>query len=250
MGDMSEYRGLIVAGTLLACFAILGGAIPPTLYAAEDRHVLDPPDYFELGDLYYYTQTMIHYFNTTGGAVWWVDATYYFKDVDLGEWDVDLYYKLPNASGTYNFFLVHIHTEWWIIPSDHQLEWFNENKQSRGTNILISELLLDFGSDSSIDYTASCDHTTYYVQIAFDDTVYSDASDAWDHGQLAIFFGVRFDDVNTGYNAMNLIASILFFQMPDVHGAINLLLAIPMWIAIGYISIILILRAIDALPFT
>ena len=101
-----------------------------------------------------------------------------------------------------------------------------------------------------VNYKAECDHTAYYCQVAFDPAVYNNASDAWDHGQLGSFFGVRFDDTNTGFNAMNLIASILFFQMPEIHVAINLLIAVPIWIAIGYIALILILRAIDALPFT
>ncbi len=54
-----------------------------------------------------------------------------------------------------------------------------------------------------------------------------------------------------GWLAATITASALgYTQIHKGHVAINLLIAIPMWIAIGYISLILILRAIDALPFT
>jgi len=247
---MSEYKGLIAAGTLLASFAILALAIPVELYVSSTGRLIEPPDYFELGDLFYYSETALHYLNDTGGGLWALDNTYRAKDVDIGEWNIDLLYKRPNASGTYNIVLYHFHTEWIIFPASHNMEWFNENGASRGTNLLVNELHSDLDGDSQINYYAECDHTRYYLQIAFNSTIYANVTDAWDHGGVGVFFGVRFDDTNTGYNAMNLIASILFFQMPDVHWSINSLIAVPIWIAVGYISIILILRAIDALPFT
>lgn len=253
MGDMSEYKGLITAGTLLACFAILSMAIPTVLYAAEDRHVVTPPDYFNIGELYHYSDDVIRYLNLSGsqyldGIRW--PSGFYAQEADLGGWEVNIVYVYPNSTITYELRVIHMHREWIILRSDHYLEWTTSNGADRGESVTISELTTDLGGTSSVDYRASCDHFTLYSTVAYNDTLYSSISDAWDAGGIGVFFGISFDDQNTGFNAMNLIASILFFQMPEVHWAINLLLAIPMWIAIGYISLILILRAIDALPFT
>ena len=252
MGDMSEYKGLITAGTLLACFTILSMAIPASLYTAEEGRILAPPDYFDIGDLYYFTQTSNLLANLTGGTYvyWGTLYQYYMKDVNIGGWDIEWYYRYPNSTSDYEMRLLHIHSEWIWFPADHWMDWTNSQGVDRGDTLTYDELNADLAGTNQARYRVYCDHTTYYTYIGFNDTAYSDLEDAWDFGGVTAFFGVQFDDENTGFNAMNLIASILFFQMPEIHIAINLLIAIPIWIAIGYISLILILRAIDALPFT
>ena len=255
MGDMSEYKGLITAGTLLACFAILSMAIPASMYTVGNQRVLVPPDYFEIGDLYSYSGTAIVYMNGTLSGTGYPPGTWRQIEVldeggiDFGGWDIDFLYRYGEDPDL-RLGVAHMHTEWFgIVGADHGLTLYNDNGLSRGTTLEVAELESDM-SDATAEYRATCDHLTLYMIVAYNGTLYSSAEEAWDNEGLGVFFGIHFDDMNTGFNAMNLIASILFFSMPDVHIAINLLIAIPIWIAIGYISLILILRAIDALPFT
>lgn len=60
-------------------------------------------------------------------------------------------------------------------------------------------------------------------------------------------FNLRLAEVTVvGYSAegdwLTLIYQLLFLQLPDVHWFINALMAIPFWIAIGFIAITLISR--------
>lgn len=255
MGDMSEYRGLIVAGTLLGCFGILSMAIPASLYTAASMRILAPPDYFEIEDLYYFSSSTVVNLTGTLSGTGYPPGTWIQVDVkdeggeSLGGWDIDLFYRLGEDPDL-RWYLIHMHTEWFgFVGADHGFNYLNDNGVSRGNSIELSELESDM-DDGNARYKASCEHTRITIVAAYNTTSYSSAEHAWDNEGLAIFFGVHFDDENTGFNAMSLIASILFFDMPAVHWTINTLIAIPLWIAIGYISIILILRAIDALPFT
>jgi len=59
--------------------------------------------------------------------------------------------------------------------------------------------------------------------------------------------GINFDQTGTGYNAWDLIGMLLFFQLPDVHWIINILLALPFWVPVAYLTFIFILRAIGAI---
>lgn len=245
-GDQSEYRGLIVAGTLLAVFSIITAAIPTSLYTASSMHTITPPDYFDLENIYYYTSTDL--VNLTGNGVY---QTVELDDGsgDFGGWDLDFTHASPNAT-TLFLTLWHMHTEWFgFLGADHAFTWSNMAGVGRETTITIDELETDMDNGQA-EYRCECDHTRVTVILAYNDTVYSSAEEAWDMGGLSAFFGMQFDDENTGYNALNLIASILFFDMPQVHWSINMILATPLWIAIGYITYILVLRAIEALPFT
>jgi len=251
---MSEYRGLIVAGTLLASFAILSLAIPAQLYTADSMHQLTVPAYFSLDELYYFSNDdLVNLIGNLSGTGY-PEGTYVQIELDdgsgdFGGWDIDLFYRLaedPNLQ----FFVAHMHTEWWGLQgADHAMSMENTNGVDRGSEISIDELENDMSSGNA-RYNAICDHTRLTCVVAYNTTLYASAEDAWDNEGLSIYFGIQFDNENTGFNAMNLIASILFFDMPNVHWTINTLIAVPLWIAIGYISLILILRAIDALPFT
>lgn len=252
MGDMSEYKGLITAGTLLACFAILSMAIPVQLYTADDQRILTPPDYFDIGDLYSYSEIDIINMTGTLTSTGYPPGTWRQVQIgggDFGGWDVDFLYRYGEDPDL-KLGVAHMHTEWFgVVGADHGLEMYNDNGLSRDTTLEVAELEADM-VDGTANYRGECDHLSLYIVVAYNKTLYGSAEEAWDNEGLGVFFGIHFDDMNTGFNAMNLIASILFFQMPEVHIAINLLIAIPIWIAIGYISLILILRAIEALPFT
>ena len=100
--------------------------------------------------------------------------------------------------------------------------------------------------DNGLEYTVSTPDTGFDVLFSYNQTLYSDVIDAWDNDAVYVLCGIHFDQAQTGYNAWDIIAQVLFFQMPDVHWFINALLAVPFWLGVAYIAFILALRAIGA----
>ena len=118
-----------------------------------------------------------------------------------------------------------------------------------GRTLGVTQLDSDYASDDleGLEYVIKFGETTqFYVFFAFNETTYATPQDAWEQSELHEFWGMNFDQAKTGYAAWDLIAMLLFFNLPTVHFLINALLAVPLWIAIAYLSYILILRAIGA----
>lgn len=246
MGDISELRGLVTVITFLGVFALLIGWIPSTFFTAGEEREVYVPDFFDIVDVYSFAETSTWQLNETGGDYSWAEWAVYYVSVDIGSWDIDFYYRRPGF-GDYYCELQHVWYEWWVIPSHHLLEWFNRAGVSRGTDLRLSEIETDAAGASTVTYRAVCGHTTYHTTFAYDEDVYSSYEDAWDNGDLFVFFGVNFDDVNTSYNAWQVISMLLFFQLPDINPIINAIIAVPLWVCIAYLSFILILRAIGAI---
>ena len=59
--------------------------------------------------------------------------------------------------------------------------------------------------------------------------------------------GMGYSQNPSTVSAWNILAQLLFFQMPDVHPAVNALIAIPLWAAIGILVYRLVLMAIPFL---
>ncbi len=116
----------------------------------------------------------------------------------------------------------------------------------RGTSFTPSELDGDY-TGGNIRYTARCDHFQMFIFFGFNETLYSSPSDAWTNNALRILFAIEFDQTNTTVNAWSLISMMLFFQIPTIHPLLNVILTIPLWIALTYLVYITILRAIGAL---
>jgi hypothetical protein len=83
--------------------------------------------------------------------------------------------------------------------------------------------------------------------FGYNTTSYDNCTQAYENDALGIWLGINFDQVNTQYNAWNLISMILFFQMPDVHPLINVIIAIPIWVTIAYLVFTLITKLIPFL---
>ena len=250
MGDISELRGLLVTISFLGILVLLLALIPFQFYVSGEHREVNVPDVFEAIDIYYYAETKSFYMNETGGKEF---GNEYIVEIDLGNWDIDFHYALANASRL-SCSLLHKRYEWIIIPAFHHLTWYNTQGMKRGqdfpyesgTHLYVEDIEED-GSGGEAHYNAKCSHTQYKVIFAYNSTLYSSFEEAWDYHGLAVFFGVEFDQVNTSYNAWNIVSMLLFFQLPTIHPLINAIIAIPLWICIAYITFILILRAIGAI---
>jgi len=249
MGDISELRGLIVVMSFLGAFVLLIGAMPSDFYTAGDmRAISTPEEIFETIDVYSFAETKTIWLNESGGSEWWIDPTFCIEDVDIGNWDIDFYYKDANESGL-SCRLIHIHYEWIIWPADHHLKWFDKTgvDQSDSSGYLTVEDIQTNSVSNVSRWRAVCDHTTYYTSFAYNTTLYGNFTHAWNYHGLYAFFGVNFDRTNTSYNAFQLISMLLFFQMPAMNPILNAFMAIPIWICIAYLIFILLLRAIGAI---
>lgn len=244
MGDISEYRGLVVAVSFLGIFALFINLVPAEFFTASQSNKLVgiPEDLVQAYDIYSFAETQYTYLNSSH-PVWWINTDYRYWSIDIGGWDIDFYFKNPNVSAPSYCWLVHIWTEWYIWPSDHYLTLYDMNAISLGETLSIDE----FEGEAPFSFRAKCDHTTYYMSLSYNTTLYSSFEDAWNHEGVAAFAGVNFDDVNTSYNAFDLIAGLLFFAWPaETPIIIRAFLSIPIWACVSYLIFIFILRAIGA----
>jgi len=242
MGDISELRGLVTIVTFLGITFLLISLIPPQFYTATSGREISIPEIFDAIDIYQFAETKVLQTNETGGTVWIVDNSYYRVDIDIGNHDVDLYYKRPNYSSK-NVWILHRYTEWIIFPVIHRLDWINSQGESRGDNLALASLNLD-AVDGVAKYQARCWHFTLFTQIGYNTTTYSSVEMAWNAGNLYFFFGINFNDVGTAFNVWNLIGMLLFFQLPDTHPIINAIIAIPIWVSVAYLIYVLIIKII------
>lgn len=245
-GSLGELRPLIVIVSFLGLFALFIAMIPTEFYAGSyEGRELEVPDYFESSEMQYFADTWNWQMNETGG---YSLLEMYHIDVDhnddglIGNHQIQMVYSEANRTH-HNIEFVHVYYQWVIFPADHNMI-FKYKGSDRGTVLTDTDLDADMGSDGEATYQISCDHLAFYTSLGYNTTIYNNATHAWDHHGIYVFAGIDFDQVNTGLNAWNIIGMILFFQMPDVHPAINAIIAVPLWIAIAYLAYVLILKAI------
>jgi len=245
MGDISELRGLIAVLSFVACLVFIIGLIPPQfLIASYGGRTVKPPSYFDSIDLLYFIDTWNHTMDGTGcqkqGYVWRI--TFVF-----GGHNLKFSYVEANVTGEVWDLKMEHYWFWWIFETaHHNMEWLNKEGETRGLTIRKTELDSDY-TEGNIRYTVKCDDFQMDAFFGFNETLYSSPSEAWDYGGLAIMLGIEFDQVNTSINAWSLISMLLFFQLPDMHWIINALIAVPIWVAMGYITVIMVYRTIGAL---
>lgn len=259
MGDLSEYRGMIWIFTFIAVLVMLIGLIPSQFVGGteyEGRTILTQ-DYWEAIDLQSFADTTELNLNDSGyvthyGPGFPVGA-HYRKSVDMGGHDFDIFYSEANLTTHYVWLRVYWN-EWIFIRRYTDMDWINREGIGRDINvhpnyqkILTASNIQQDWINEQAEYTASEPAFSVQVYFGYDTAVYSNITDAWNNYALWVLIGIDFDQTRTGYNAWELISLMLFFQLPDIHWIINAIIAIPIWIAIGYISFILILRALGAI---
>lgn len=234
MGDLAELRGLVAVIAFFSCFVILVAATPSEfLVTSPDYRQVEPPEYFEAIDITTYATT---YNNTVPPYL--VPLEWSFGGYD---WVMENYNPYYIVVGKKEY--------WWIFWIG--TTWFEfRNKQgiNRGDELAPEELDADFDADSgSVKYSCSSPawQTIHFdIHFGFNTTKYNLPSDALDKNELYFLQGMGIESISTTISAWNLIGMLLFFQMPNIHPIINGLIAIPIWVCIGYLIYVLILKAI------
>jgi hypothetical protein len=239
-GDLAELRGLLVVVTFLSITVLLVSMIPGEFVvgSTDNRQVAVPEDYSSSE-----VMAIASSYNFTIGPH--VD-----EDFSLGGHDFRLY---DNAMGSIpgdGITMYHGWTEWWILHTHDFVRWYDQQNIARdnGPGFMAWPYLLSFQTIDDIGvnttWTVQCEHVTVKAMFGYNTTAYDNCTHAYENDALGIWLGINFDQVNTQYNAWNLIQLILFFQMPDVHPMINMIIAIPIWITIAYLVFTLITKLI------
>lgn len=257
-GRLAELSPLIVAVTFLGSFLILAIMIPPELIAAseyEGYRQVSVPDYFEAIDVQSFAETWVYTMNETGGETY--GELYFIGAIDGGDGDdlfgghwLNLFYTRGNYSGKFITFR-HLWTDWAIFLRWHPMQWLSEGRDrteqiGEFSGITIENIEADI-DNGVVEYTVKCSHFSMRGFIGYNTTIYSSVEDAWDHHGLSLMLGVDWDQTDTRMNVWNLIAMILFFQMPDIHWSVNALIALPLWASFAYLIFVFVSKLI---PFT
>lgn len=238
----SENLTLVTIVTFLCVFFICAMTIPGGLQSQKyEGHIVNVPAYYEGLDIHNFAETKV--INATGD--------YQAIEFKFGGWEM-VFYEWTVKPG----FSIRTEARWFIFHWDFDyFHWYDPKGIDRsepmvpgGETIVLTYQALDdayltYGKDG-LKWTLKNTKTQIVVFVGFNETKYSKPSEAIHHHELSLLLAINFDKVNTTFNAWNLIGAILFFQMPDVHPAINAIIAIPLWVLIAWLIYILILKAI------
>lgn len=240
MGDISEYRGLLTAITFMGIFTLLLSLMPSQFYDETAQAGLvnvTVPESWTSTELLYLAET----YNTTLG-----NATE--TDFDLGGRSFNLDGGVNTDLNVNTTMLFEFWYDWIFFRTEVPCRWKNHLGQlvnSSHENVLWwEEIDAQYSQDER--FIAEWDDYQMYVTFSFDNSTYDSFEEAFYWGELGFWVGIQFDQINTSYNAWDIIGMLLFFSLPNVHPVINALIAIPIWIVIVYVSFILVLRVIGA----
>jgi len=233
----AENITLVTVVTFLSVFFILVSMMPAgLLYTPSEKRTIDVPEYFESVDITSFSQ----FKNITIG-----------KDLsDLPEYWFDLGGHSFYWDTNYHIHVLTLwtHGGWWYFTWDfNSFKWYDSNGIERSWG---------YGTEWHLDWDSiNCSESWTLKQIGgqevqvsvfwgYNKTAYASAWHAFMNNDLNVLIAIGFDQLNTSINAWNLVGSLLFFQTPEVHPAINAIIAIPIWVMIAWLIYILILKAI------
>lgn len=235
MGDLSELRGLITVVSFLGVLSILFALIPSQFYTAAQGRQINLPDEFDAIDIQSFADSENFTIDFDGG----ID---YVRDFVLGGWNI--YFRVFNVDET--IVTAHYASFWIVRWSYHFADWYDAASAiNYGSVLTYTELNSVWDGESDIIvFNAKTDQTQWRVYFWWNLTDYDTPSDALNNDAMGVVYLIGFDQINTTVNAWTLVSMLLFFQMPDVHPAINAIIAIPLWACVAYLVYVLILKAI------
>lgn len=236
----SENVTLVSVVTFLSTFFILVAMIPSNLMTAASGKVVAVPEYFESVDVQSFAQ--LYNFTAAFGVQ---DPKYFYEYFTLGGWNMR-YGMIKGYALTPDKLEISHYASWWVFKWEfHLFDFYDSRGYNHGDQLSPQELDSAWdGNSSLIMFNIQSDQAKMKMYIAYNQTEFTKPSEAFYDGTLWILVAIGFDQVNTSINAWNLIGAILFFQMPNVHWALNALISIPLWILIAWLIYILILKAI------
>lgn len=252
------YRPFIFVTVFMSIFALLlslGISDMPLAFSGADELVYSDnfPDYFDVAEV----EDLAEYHNITADN----GGDYYSEDWGIDEgFGHNFLFKINNVDTDLK--IVNEHYFPWVfnIPTgNHEMNWISyETAEDFGGDLRDSEFqtVSEVTGDSETGYLEQakfrvvCDHLRMLATVSYNATQYANLTMAFESDAATVIFAISWDELGTGLSAYSLISEIMLFSRPDVHPALNALIAVPLWAMIAFIIVVIILAVIEALPFT
>lgn len=234
MADSTIGPMFITVVIFLGIFAFLVGGVPLNVVPMTDQgYILKTyPDIFDPLTMQKFNFSASESFLLTFTSPENKSDPFYLGNNEL----VIASYTLLGSSRLY----MQHNTPWFIFSGWHLLQTPN-----LVSLIGLDEVLKYYSNNTDLSvFTLECDHLTLTTIIGFNTSIYNTLELAWSNKEIFVTVGIGYDQLlGTRLGAWSLISQLLLFQAPDIHPAINGLIAIPLWACIGYVVYRLILLA-------
>lgn len=225
----------------MGIFGFLIASMPSQFISDPNVRQVNYPDTWDSSSMLYIAQS--YNYTTLGNST--------DLDFDLGGRTQNLLGSYSEALEVNTTYLYHVTYSWIFFRQLEPCEWYTQEglliNASHPNVIFWQEIDAMYNQSDSPMFKAIFTDYSMYVIFEYNTTAYTTYEEAFHAGELSFWCGLQFDQTNTSYNAWDIIALLLFFSMPDIHPAINALIAIPLWIVIVYVSFIIILRVVGAI---
>lgn len=244
MGDISELRGLLVVVTFMGIFVFLAMMIPTDFFTFSPEREVETPEHFEAVDIQFFAETE-NFTVIYGGYL-------FDREFTIGGWNIFFQSVKPYALVPDGDTRSYAYDSWWFFKWDYDtFDWFDESGINYGGKLTFPELdsiwnQQEEKENQTMKFITKSEKCQITVFFGWNTTAYSKPSDALIADEMEVLYAVGMDKVNTSTNVWNIIGMLVFFQIPDVHWAINVLIKIPSWIVIAYLCYVL---AIKIIPF-
>jgi len=253
MGNLAELRGIVFVISSLSFFFITIAFIPSGFYQNQNPTQLnemidlDIPETYRAYEITVLNYSETYYLNCSElGLV----GTNRWADFTLGGWDIQFRYIQDPTLNEYRMMVYH-QSKWWIfIIESHGMKWYDKegyliSQELYGDPVCYPEKIIDkFDENGFAKFRVECQHFGMDIVLHYNTTEYSNFFEAFKDNQFEAVFGINPHDLNTKLSAWDLIGKLLFFQMPNIHPILNMLIAIPIWTCIAYLIYVLILKVI------
>lgn len=250
MGDLAEIRGLLTVVAFLGVLSLILSWMPSELYSAGAFREVYTPEEFEAIEVYSFADYEAIVMDESSGHVDIFDSTIWvYEDFVIGNWDCDFGYRRANLS---NLICTTKHEAWEfiVLPDFHHLPAHDTS----GVDVTVDGWLTIEAIEANAEpngyvsrFRLACQHFTLYQFFSFNITERASFTEAWNHEEMRVFWGINFDDVDTSYNAFQLVSMLLWFSFPTMPFYIQAPMSIVLWVCIAYTLYVLILKMIPFL---
>jgi len=221
---MAELRSFVFAVSFIVLFGALLSSVPVDYQGqgTPNDPIITPIDPNLLTDF-----SDSEPWNTT-------DFVPFFGPIEIYEYELNSREWISVTNGSY--FDLSSKIYWlgiWLGQLD-TVRFKNLQGVDRSLSITFDEMEAD-SEDGVARYTlvfADSGNSAGGFIFYWNETLYSDPSDAWDNDVLYFLHGVG---ISTDANIVNLLLSLLFLQLPQVPFLISVLLATTVWSMIIYL---------------
>lgn len=243
MGDISEYRGIIVVVGFMVCIFVLVGSIPPE-FAAPSYGNSSVPGSINPNQLLSWNQTYAYNISYS--------INEYENDFNLQGWNIRFEHKTVHVWPD-RFFILETFDWWgpfaWNFDHFHyyrgstDLSTYNSGYAAYG--MLLSTLQTEETAGRALTYDLKNSYTSMTATFIYNKTAYATVTAAYNAGGLSITFGMDWNDRNTSMNAFALMGNLFSVVVP-LPEPLNLIVIGVVVGALCYLAFIFALRIVGA----